>query len=121
MTQSQVFSPYDAAALPPVVAHYLSAQDDANDRASLKTAFGPRATVTDEGITHEGHDAIGRWLTAAASEYSYTTTFIGQRSTGTDQWAVLVRLDGNFPGGTAELAFRFRVVNDTIEELVIAP
>lgn len=121
MTPSQAFSPYDVDALPPVVAHYLSAQDDAHDRASLVTAFALHATVTDEGITHEGQDAIGHWLTTAATEYTYTTTLIGQRRDETGQWAVLARLDGNFPGGTAELAFRFRVLNDTIEELLIAP
>ena len=120
MTQSAAFSRYKADVLPPAIVRYLGAQADTGNRELLVDVFATDASVTDEGITHRGRDAIRRWLATAATEFTYTTTLIGQRSDETDRWTVLARIDGNFPGGTANLRFQFAVQADEITELVIA-
>ena len=40
---------------------------------------------------------------------------------GDDDVAVVARLEGNFPGGTADLQFDFRVVDALISRLTISP
>jgi hypothetical protein len=112
------FSPDD---LPPVVVRYLDAQADAAQRRAVADAFADDARVVDEGIEYSGIDAIAGWLATTASEFTYTTTLIGQRSPGADRWDVLARLEGNFPGGVADLWFRFTTRDDRIVGLVIAP
>jgi hypothetical protein len=121
MTDATPFSDYDPAALPAVIAGYLEASADAGRRQSLLASFAPDASVTDEGIRHEGRSAIEGWLSTAASEYTYTTTLLGQRRDDPERWVVLARLDGNFPGGVAELKYRFRIRGGEIADLVIAP
>lgn len=118
---SNDYSPYDPAALPPVIARYLDAQSDHTQRGSIADAFAEDARVTDEGIEHLGRDAIREWLTHAASEYTYTTSFIGQRPGSADQWVVLARLEGNFPGGVADVRFQVTSREGLITHLLIAP
>lgn len=52
--------------------------------------------------------------------YTYTTTPLGQRSGDGGRWMVLVRLEGNFPGGVVDLRYQFVVDGDRIGDLVIA-
>lgn len=118
---STEFLPYDASDLPPAIVRYLDAKDDTRNRESVLDAFAPGARVTDEGILYEGLDAVHGWLTSVATEYTYTTTLTGQRSDGPGQWTVRARLQGDFPGGVADLLFRFAAGDEGITELVIAP
>ena len=46
---------------------------------------------------------------------------IDTKRTGEDGYVVTARLDGNFPGGTAQLKFRFNIAGDRIGRLEIAP
>ncbi|MET2010928.1 hypothetical protein [Microbacterium aurantiacum] len=121
MTRLDDPAPFEAAAIPPAVALYLHATIDLGDRAGALAAFADTAAVTDEGETYVGTDAIRGWLTTAASEYTYTTTLRGQRSGDDGRWDVFARLEGDFPGGVADLVFRFTVRDGAITELIIAP
>ena len=121
MTRSNAFLPYDTRTLPPAVVRYLSAQDDTSDRQSVVDVFASNARVTDEGITYKGQEAIRGWLTTAATEFTYTTTLIGQRSDEPDQWSVHARIEGDFPGGVADLGFQFSIFGGEITELSISP
>ncbi len=114
-------APYRPDSLPPVVRRYLDAQDDTAGREAIADAFAPGARVFDENTEYRGGDAVRRWLTSAASEFTYTTTFLGQTEAGDGRWVVLARLEGDFPGGVADLHFRFRVEDGLIAELVIEP
>jgi hypothetical protein len=38
-----------------------------------------------------------------------------------EHWVVVNHLEGDFPGGAVDLAYRFTLVADRIGELVIAP
>jgi len=119
MTHPKAFAAYDPGELPDVVARYLAAQAD--DRGGVVDVFAPDARVLDEGIEYFGTEEIRGWLGKAASEYTYTTTFTGQRHVDDNRWEVRARLEGNFPGGTADLRFQFRTEDDRIHDLAIEP
>lgn len=121
MAEMNEFSPYDPGSLPSVIVRYLDVHADPAERHSVAELFAPDARVVDEGIEYSGIERIRAWLHGAASEYVYTTTLIGQRSVEVDRWIVSARLEGNFPGGVADLRYRFGVRGDQISELVIAP
>ena len=88
---------------------------------SLVELFADDATVVDEGVARHGTDEIRAWQTGAASEYTYTTGILGSEALAADRYVVRGRLKGNFPGGTADLAYDFTVVGDRISRLAIAP
>lgn len=113
--------PYRPELLPGPVSTYLHAHHHADDVEATAATFAADARVTDEGAEYRGTDEIRRWLTTAASEYTYTTTLVGQVEHGQDTWTVLAHLEGDFPGGVADLRLRFRVGADGIDDLVIAP
>ena len=48
-------------------------------------------------------------------------TLLGADRTGEDEYLVTGRIDGNFPGGTAALKWRFTLAGDRIKRLHIAP
>jgi hypothetical protein len=56
-----------------------------------------------------------------ASVYDYTTKLIGVEAAGEGEYAARVHLEGNFPGGTVDLQYRFTVDGDVIRRLEIAP
>lgn len=107
-------------ALPTSIKAYLTANAAREDGRALE-AFSPDAVVTDEGRDHVGKEQIEAWLTGAASEYIYTTTFTSASTVDADTVDVLQHLEGNFPGGVADLHFRFAMKGDLINRLVIEP
>jgi limonene-1,2-epoxide hydrolase len=109
----------DLTALPAPIRAYLAAHQSRDDDAAVQ-AFAPDATVTDEGKTHTGTQAIRAWRQRASTEYTYTTELTGLRHDARDVWVVTVRLKGNFPGGVADLEQRFTVRDGTITDLSIA-
>lgn len=120
MTPIDTFQQYDATSLPPVIVEYLAAQSEGTV-PRIAATFVDDAQVTDEGNLYEGAQRIHEWLTRAASQYTYTTTLIGQRQEDPDTWVVTARLQGNFPGGVADLRYRFTVRDEKISRLIIAP
>jgi len=106
-------------ALPDTVKTFMTALDTREvDRALA--ALAPDAVVTDEGRDYQGTDDIGAWLADAGSEYTYTTEFTG--ATTTDTTVDLTQhLEGNFPGGIADLHYRFTLDGASISRLVIEP
>jgi len=126
--------------LPAVVRRYQDAHDRHDTEVAL-SAFTADATVVDDGRTMRGTGQIRDWLANVAREFTFTRTFVGAErsgsgdngaeSTGDDStaggtngsgsWLVRNRLEGDFPGGVADLSYRFTVSDDLIAELVIAP
>ena len=109
----------DLTALPAPIRAYLTAHQNRDDETAVQ-AFAPDATVTDEGRTHTGTQAIRAWRQRASTEYTYTTQLTGLRKVTDDTWIVGVRLEGNFPGGVADLEQRFTIRDGTIAALTIA-
>lgn len=78
------------------------------------------AVVTDEGHDHKGHEEIGNWVANAASEFTYTTEITGATTTDTG-YDVAQHLEGDFPGGVADLHYRFTLDGALITRVVIEP
>jgi ketosteroid isomerase-like protein len=107
-------------ALPAAVTTYLTAHQ-ARDAGKAISTFTDDAEVTDEGRTYRGRDAIGTWLGSAGGEYTFTTEFTAATTTDPAHVDVVQRLEGNFPGGVADLHYRFTLDVDAISRLVIEP
>jgi hypothetical protein len=111
---------FDVDALPRPIPQYLDAHRDRDVDARL-ALFAADATVADEGETHAGLDAIEAWMRRTDAAFSYTVTPIGAEQTGDDRYTVTQHLEGDFPGGTVDLRFRFALCDGRIAHLVIAP
>ncbi|HWD84072.1 MAG TPA: nuclear transport factor 2 family protein, partial [Kribbella sp.] len=81
--------------------------------------YADDAEVTDDGRTYRGRDEIRAWLGDAAREYTYTTELTAVRRIDDHTYVAAHRLEGNFPGGVADLDFTFTIDNDLITALVI--
>jgi hypothetical protein len=110
----------DPAELPEIITGYLKAHQ-VRDLGAAIHGYEPDATVTDEGRTYHGLAEIRTWLSRSASEYTYTIEMTGATKIGDDRYDVTHHLRGNFPGGTADLHFRFTLRNGKIGRLVIEP
>ncbi|WP_439028886.1 nuclear transport factor 2 family protein [Gordonia terrae] len=94
----------------------LGAREDGRTLAM----FTADAVVTDDGRDYTGRDEIGAWLAASVGEYTYTSEFTGAITTATTI-DVGQHLEGNFPGGVADLHYRFALDGSLISRLVIEP
>ncbi|MFF3891233.1 nuclear transport factor 2 family protein [Streptomyces sp. NPDC001914] len=110
----------DPADLPEAIARYLAGRA-AKDVSAAATAFAPHATVTDDGQTYEGAEAIKGWLGQTDTEFTYTTTLTGAERDAADRYTVHQHLEGDFPGGKVDLRCRFALTHGLISELNIAP
>ncbi|WP_328685932.1 nuclear transport factor 2 family protein [Streptomyces sp. NBC_01261] len=116
-TQPRTIAPND---LPEVITRYLAAHR-AHDTATAVTTFTDDAVVIDDGHTYRGSAAIERWLDRAASEYTYTTELTHAQETDAAHYIATHHLEGDFPGGTVDLHYRFTLRDDLVEQLVIEP
>jgi hypothetical protein len=101
---------------PAVISRYLQA---AQDPSGLAACFTTGGTVVDEGHIYTGRDEIIGWREKTASQWIYTTTITGSEPIGPAQYRVTAHLEGNFPGGVADLAFDFTLEGDLIAQLSI--
>jgi ketosteroid isomerase-like protein len=105
---------------PDVVRRYFEADGD-RDINAIVALFSDDATVIDEGQERRGVGEIRDWQTGPASQYEYTVTVTSEKLLGDNRFQVTGRLDGNFPGATANLNFDFTVAGDLISHLKIPP
>lgn len=110
----------DLTDLPEAITRYLTGRA-AKDASAAAPAFAPHATVTDDGHTYEGVEAITRWLGQTDTEYTVTITLTGAERDAPDRYTVHQHVEGNFPGGTVDLRCRFVLTRGLISELSIAP
>jgi len=110
--------------LPTVVSDYLAASDR-GDLDALVTCFTEDALVLDEDREWRGRAGIRQWREKVANAYEYTVEVRGvaeQGAVGGGQHQDgLTHLEGNFPGGTVDLTFRFGLRDDRIATLQIVP
>ena len=106
--------------LPVPVRDFLAAHA-ARDADTAVGAFTPDAVVTDEGHTFRGTEQVLRFLRDSGSEFSYTTELTGAERVDDEHWVAVNHLEGRFPRGVVDLAYRFAMDGDLIAELVIAP
>jgi len=110
--------------LSPIIAEYFTAAED-RDIDALIGCFTPDAVVTDEGTSRQGHAEIRQWREDVAAAYEYTLQVLGNEPAGQrrglDWYDLLTHLEGNFPGGTVDLKYRFGLLDGRIAELQIGP
>ena len=108
-----------SASLPVTVRGFIAAHivRDADTSSSFLTED---VVVVDQGETFRGREQVHAFLRDAGSEFEYTTEQIGARRVDDAHWVVILRLEGTFPGGVAELDYRFALRDDLVAELVIA-
>lgn len=105
--------------LPATITTYLVSHT-ARDLDAAMRWYADDAEVTDEGKPYRGRDEIRAWLGSAASEYTYTIDLIGARQVDDATYVATHHLEGNFPGGIADLDFTFTLQDGLITRLVIA-
>lgn len=106
-------------ALPDTIKTFMTALDAREVDRALAT-LTTDAVVTDKGHDYKGHDEIGAWVATAAAEYTYTSEFTGTTTTDTTI-DVGQHLEGDFPGGVADLHYRFTLDGTVISRVVIEP
>lgn len=107
-------------ALPEAIITYLPAHQ-ARDLDAAMAHYTADAAVTDEGRTYRSADQIRAWLATSATEYTYTVKLTGALRIDDDHYDARHHLEGNFPGGVADLHFRFTLRDGLIARLVIEP
>lgn len=90
----------------------------ARDADAALILLTPGAVITDEGNTYTGEESLRRFVLEAGTEFTYTDVITGAARDG-EVWVVRHHLEGDFPGGTADLAYRFALDGDLIERLDI--
>ncbi|KAB2811378.1 nuclear transport factor 2 family protein [Pimelobacter simplex] len=103
--------------LPPTIRAFLDAHAARDADAALRL-LTPAAVISDIGEPFSGADSLRRFLTEAGAEFTYTTELTGVRRDG-ETWVVGHHLEGDFPGGTADLDYRFVLDGERIERLDI--
>jgi hypothetical protein len=104
--------------LPEPIAAYFAA--DRLDAEAVARCFTNNAVVKDEGRTHSGVTEIRQWKSETSKKYTYTCEPIGvEQNSGTT--VVTCHLEGNFPGGKADLRFFFHLERGKIANLEIVP
>jgi hypothetical protein len=106
--------------LPEVITSYLEAHQTRHLDQAIER-YTADATVTDEGRTYTGPEEIRAWLARSATEFTYTIEMIGAAKNDDNHYDVVHHLEGNFPGGTVDLHFRFTLRDGKIARLVIEP
>ncbi|CAM3566781.1 nuclear transport factor 2 family protein [Nocardioides marinus] len=95
----------DLTDLPTTLQTFLTAHAARDVGAALAT-FTVDAVVTDQGDVYTGTDRVRHFLGSAGSEFTYTTQLLAARGSA-DRWVLTQRLEGDFPGGVADLEYAF--------------
>lgn len=110
--------------LSPVISSYFTAAAE-GDVDALVTCFTDDAVVADEDRTWRGRAEIRSWRETVATAYKYTLDVLGSEpageSAGLERHDVRTHLEGNFPGGTVDLTYRFGLRDGRIASLDVAP
>jgi ketosteroid isomerase-like protein len=109
---------YTVDGQPETVARFMRAAAE-RDYEAVASCFTEDAVVEDESHSHHGRDAIRHWQESTRAKWEYTVTATGGRPDGTSGYLVSAHLSGNFPGGEADVVYRFTLRGDLIEHLRI--
>lgn len=105
------------AQLPGPIRAFVAAHESRDADAAL-AVLTPGAVISDVGESFTGEDALRRFVSEAGAEFSYTDEITHVAQDG-EVWVVSHHLEGDFPGGTADLDYRFALDGDRIGRLDI--
>lgn len=81
------------------------------DPDAVEALFAEDAVVSDQGETHRGLAEIRTWIDHDIDLFTTTLTFLRTREVD-GMVGASYRLEGDFPGGVAELEYQFRLSDD---------
>jgi ketosteroid isomerase-like protein len=99
----------------------IRAFDDAHaarDADAALTLMATGAVISDLGESFTGEEALRHFISEAGAEFTYTDDIIAVSREG-EVWVVTHHLEGDFPGGTADLNYRFVLDGEQIGRLDI--
>lgn len=102
----------------PAPVRTFTAAHAARDADTALAVLGTDAVITDEGSTFSGPESLRRFVTEAGTEFTYTDEITGAWPDG-GVWVVRHHLEGDFPGGTVDLDYRFTLAGDRIARVDI--
>jgi ketosteroid isomerase-like protein len=105
-------------ALPTTVRDFMAAHV-VHDDDTASSFFTDDVVLVDVGETVRGREQVHAFLRNAGSQFEFTTEQIGAHRVDDTHAVVTVRLEGTFPGGVAELDYRFTLREGRVAELVI--
>ncbi len=103
--------------LPTTIRAFLEAQE-ARDVDTALGLLAPGAEITDVGESFSGDQALRHFIAEAGSEFTYTSEITKVGRDG-DTWVVSHHLEGDFPGGKADLDYRFALGAEKVQRLDI--
>jgi hypothetical protein len=103
-----------------LVARYFDA-DAGRDLTAIMELFADDAVVVDERRTWRGSAEIRAWREGPVAKYRYTTDIASVQRVAEDRYRASGRIEGNFPGGSADLHWEFTIAGERISRLEIAP
>ena len=105
---------------PTIVNQLLKATED-GDFDAFAACFLPDGVVLDAGRTYVGRDEIVGWRKTVADGPDFTAEVSAKEplGPGRDGYKVVEHLEGDFPGGVADLDFLFALKGDQIAALMI--
>jgi ketosteroid isomerase-like protein len=103
-----------------IITRYFVA-DATQDTDALVALFADDAVVVDEAQTRRGTSEIRAWRAYVSTAYQYTAEVRGVEPAGDGAYNARVHLEGDFPGGTVDLTYRFTLDDGRISRLEIAP
>jgi len=103
--------------LPTTVRAFLQAQE-ARDADAALALLTPQAVIADVGESFSGDRELRRFITEAGAEFTVASEITKVDRDG-EIWVVSHHLEGDFPGGKADLDYRFALAGERIERLDI--
>jgi hypothetical protein len=116
LNQAERRKAHMAIDLPKPILDYFQA--DQGDRGAVADCFTDAATVTDEGKTYLGRNAIREWKRASSQKYSYTVDPFSVEEIGGAS-VVTAHVAGNFPGSPVDLRYFFQLEHGRVASLEI--
>jgi hypothetical protein len=101
--------------LPTTIRAFLQAQE-ARDADAALALLTNGAVVSDVGESFSGEDSLRRFVSEAGAEFTYTSEITSVARDGEIR-VVGHHLEGDFPGGTADLDYRFALDGERIKRL----
>ena len=105
--------------IPSVIARFMDAAA-IRDYDTIGECFTEDATVFDEQGTHRGQGEIRQWQRDTRAKWDYTVTIAGGQPADANEYRLAAHLKGNFPGGEADVEYRFTIRDGRISSLRIA-
>ena len=107
----------DIEQLPAAIRGFLDAQEARDPDAALAVLTAD-AVISDVGESFAGEQALRRFITEAGAEFTVTSEITRVARDG-ETWVVGHHLEGDFPGGKADLDYRFTLDGDRVRRLDI--